>query len=209
MTGPNYYSYRDADARVVKKKDGWYRYIFNEYKSEYDHLIASGLYQALIEKDLLIRHEEIGIDTTDPDVYKLIRPTQIQFQSYPFEWSYTQWRKSILAFLDINLLALKYGMILKDGTPFNFYLTKGKSVLLDTTSFVFFKKNDFWAPYKQFCEEFLGPFALMHFNGAKWARITGTYVRGLPLPFVSKQLGWKSWLNATCFVSYSFSFQVY
>src|ERR1022692_2980519 len=126
MIGPNYYSYRDGDARVVKKEDGWYRYIFNSYRDEYDHLIRSGLYQDLIEKDLLIPHEEVEIDVANPNVYKLIRPRQIQFQSYPFEWSYTQWRKSILAFLDINLIALKYGMILKDGTPFNFFLINGK-----------------------------------------------------------------------------------
>ncbi len=199
MTGPNYYSYRDADARVVKKKDGWYRYIFNTYKNEYEHLMQSGLHQELVENDLLISHEEVGVDTDDPNVHKLIRPGQVQFQSYPFEWSYTQWRKSILAFLDINLTALKHGMLLKDGTPFNFYLINGKSRLLDTSSFMFFKKNDFWLAYRQFCEEFLSPFALMHFNGPQWAKITQTYLRGLPLDFVSKQLSWRTWLNPTCF----------
>ncbi len=199
MTGPNYYSYRDADARVIKKKDGWYRYIFNAYKDEYEHLMQSGLYKELIEKDLLINHDEVELDTDDPNVYKLIRPRQIQFQSYPFEWSYTQWRKSILAFLDINLTALKYGMVLKDATPFNFYLINGKSVLLDTSSFMFFKKNDFWIAYRQFCEEFLSPLALMHFNGPQWASVTQTHLRGLPLDFVSKQLSWTTWLNPTCF----------
>ena len=199
MTGPNYYSYRDTDARAVKKKDGWYRYIFNAYKDEYEHLMKSGLYRELVEKDLLISHKEVEVDADDPKVYKLIRPVQIQFQSYPFEWSYTQWRKSILAFLDINLIALKYGMILKDATPFNFYLTNGKSFLLDTSSFMFFKKNDFWLAYRQFCGEFLSPFALMHFNGPQWARITQAHLRGLPLDFVSKQLSWTTWLNPTCF----------
>jgi len=198
MIGPNYYSYRDDVARVVKKEFGWHRYVFNSYKDEYDHLIRSGLYKDLIEKDLLIPHEQVEIDVSDPNVYKLIRPKQIQFQSYPFEWSYRQWRKSMLAFLEINLIALKYGMILKDGTPFNFYLINGKSLLLDTSSFMFFKKNDFWVAYLQFCEEFLSPVALMHFNGLNWGTITRTNLRGLHLAFVSKQLSWRSWLNPTC-----------
>jgi SAM-dependent methyltransferase len=194
---PNNISYRDTAARVVKKESGYYRYIFYEYKAEYDHLMQSGLYKELTQKGLLIEHQEIEIDTVDPKVYKLLYPTQIQFQSYPFEWSYTQWRKSILAYLRINHIALKYGMILKDATPYNFYLTGGKDVLFDTSSFIFFKKNDSWIAYRQFCEEFLSPVALMHYNGAEWSKLTMANLRGMPLSFVSKQLPIKSWFNLT------------
>ena len=194
---PNNISYRDTAARVVKKESGYYRYIFNEYKSEYDHLMQSGLYDELIQKELLIEHEEIQIDTDDTKVYKLLYPTQIPFQSYPFEWSYTQWRKAILAYLRINHLALKYGMILKDATPYNFYLTGGKAVMFDTSSFIFFKENDKWIAYRQFCEEFLSPVTLMHYNGAEWSKLTMANLRGMPLSFVSKQLPNKSWFNLT------------
>src|SRR6202008_2601416 len=114
-------SYRDPAARVVKKQDGWYRYIFKTYQKEFDYLTQSGLYHELVEKGLMISHEEIGPDSENPEVYKVIRPAQIHFQSYPFEWSYSQWRKAAVALLDINSIALKYGMILKDASPFNFY----------------------------------------------------------------------------------------
>ena len=53
---PNNISYRDPAARVVKKDTGYHRYIFHEYKAEYDHLMESGLYQELTEKKLLIEH---------------------------------------------------------------------------------------------------------------------------------------------------------
>jgi SAM-dependent methyltransferase len=194
---PNNISYRDTAARVVKKETGYYRYIFHEYKAEYDHLMESGLYQELTQKELLIEHQEIELDTDDPKVYKLLLPTQIPFQSYPFEWSYTQWRKSILAYLRINHIAVKYGMILKDATPYNFYLTGGKAVMFDTSSFMFFKENDSWIAYRQFCEEFLSPVALMHYNGAEWSQLTMANLRGMPLSFVSKQLPIKSWFNLT------------
>ena len=194
---PNNISYRDTAARVVKKESGYYRYIFYEYKAEYEHLMQSGLYEELIQKELLIEHKEIQIDTDDPKVYKLLCPTQIPFQSYPFEWSYTQWRKSILAYLKINHIALKYGMILKDATPYNFYLTGGKAVMFDTSSFMFFKENDSWIAYRQFCEEFLSPVALMYYNGAEWSKLTMANLRGMPLSFVSKQLPLKSWVNLT------------
>ena len=197
MIEPNNISYRDTAARVVKKESGHYRYIFHEYKEEYDHLMESGLYEELSQKGLLIEHQEIEIDTDDPKVYKLLHPTQIPFQSYPFEWSYTQWRKAILAYLKINHIALKYGMILKDATPYNFYLTGGKGVMFDTSSFMFFKENDSWIAYRQFCEEFLSPVALMHYNGAEWSKLTMANLRGMPLSFVSIQLPLKSWLNLT------------
>ena len=194
---PNNISYRDTAARVVKKESGYYRYIFHEYKAEYDHLIQSGLYEELTQKDLLIEHQELELDTDEPKVYKLLLPTQIPFQSYPFEWSYTQWRKAILAYLRINHIALKYGMILKDATPYNFYLIGGKAVMFDTSSFMFFNENDSWITYRQFCEEFLSPVALMRFNGGGWSKLTIANLRGMPLIFVSKQLPIKSWFNLT------------
>jgi len=197
MTRPNNISYRDSVARVVKKESGYFRYIFQEYKEEYDHLMQSGLYQELGLLGLILEHQEIEIDTTNPKVYKLLYPTQIPFQSYPFEWSYTQWIKAISAYLTINQIALKYGMILKDATPFNFYLSAGKAIMFDTSSFMFFKENDNWIAYRQFCEEFLSPIALMHYNGTEWSKLTITELRGMHLNFVSKQLTLKSWFNLT------------
>ena len=198
MITPNYSSYRDPVARVVRKQDGWYRYVFKTYQKEYDYLTQSGLYHELVDKGLMIGHEDVGPDNENPDVYKVIRPEQIAFQSYPFEWSYGQWRKALIALLDINCIALKYGMILKDATPFNFYITKGRAVLLDTTSFILFTKNDVWAAYRQFCEEFLGPLALMHYNGDQWSELVSAYTRGLPLTFISRQLRRSSWFSLTC-----------
>ena len=205
MTSPNYISYKDSAARVLQKDGLFYRVLFKEYQLEYDHLMQSGLYTALQTKGLIIFHkelsqaeranlEEVSRPNTD-DVYCLLKPAQIEFQSYPFEWSYTQWRKAIIAYLSINQIALNYGMILKDATPYNFYLEGGKAILLDTSSFSFFKGGEPWIAYRQFCAEFLSPIALMHYNGQKWSRITKTHLRGLPLNFVSKQLPLKSSLK--------------
>ena len=198
MIGPHYYSYKDPVSRVVQKDGEYYRYIFQAYKSEYDHLMQSGLYQELIGNSLLIPHKEIEADTNSLEVYKLIKPSQIYFQSYPFEWSYSQWRKAAMSFLKINQIAIKFGMILKDATPYNFYLSAGKAIMFDTSSFIFFKENDNWIAYRQFCEEFLSPLVLMKYNGQNWGRISKTQMNGFPLNFVSKQLPAKSWFSLTC-----------
>lgn len=210
---PNHISYKDTAARVVLEEGIYYRYIFDEYKAEYDHLMQSGLLKALTEKGLIIAQQEetitqgldlpkqtqLQLQNQSPNkLYKKLKPHQIPFQSYPFEWSYSQWRKVMYTYLQINQIALGHGMILKDATPFNFYFEEGKAVLFDTSSFSFFKEGDSWIAYRQFCSEMLGPFALMHFNGQRWARLSQSHLRGLPLNFVSKQLPLKSWLNMTC-----------
>ena len=193
---PNHISYKDTAARVVLEKGIYYRYIFNEYQAEYDHLMHSGLYKALTEKGLMITHQEV--EQSQSNFYKKLHPHQIPFQSYPFEWSYGQWRKVLYAYLQINKIALAHGMILKDATPYNFYFEGGRAILLDTSSFDFFKEGDPWIAYRQFCSEMLSPLALMHYNGQRWAKITQSHLRGMPLNFVSKQLPLKSWLNMTC-----------
>jgi len=198
MNQANYISYKDSAARVVLQEGVYYRYIFNEYKKEYHNLMQSGLYEALSSKGYLISHSEIDYEGGDTNVYKLLVPEQILFQSYPFCWSYTQWRKAIITYLEINKIALKYGMILKDATPFNFYFKEGRAILLDTSSFEFFKEGAPWLAYKQFCTEFLSPIALMHYNGQIWSGMVKANLKGLPLNFVSKQLPLKSWFNLTC-----------
>ena len=198
MNQANYISYKDTAARVVLKEGIYYRYIFNEYKKEYDYLMQSGLYEALKSKDYLISHSEINYEGGDSTIYKQLLPEQIHFQSYPFCWSYTQWRKTIIAYLEINKIALKYGMLLKDATPFNFYFKEGRAILLDTSSFIFFKEGASWLAYKQFCSEFLSPVALMHYNGQIWSGMVKANLKGLPLNFVSKQLPLRSWFNLTC-----------
>jgi precorrin-6B methylase 2 len=198
---PNAISYKDTAARVVLENGIYFRYIFEAYKAEYDHLMQSGLYKTLTQKGLIITHQEVEQNKEaqhQEKLYKKLYPNQIPFQSYPFEWSYGQWRKVMYAYLQINQIALAHGMILKDATPYNFYFEGGRAVLLDTSSFDFFKEGDPWIAYRQFCSEMLSPFALMHYNGQRWARITQSHLRGMPLNFVSKQLPLKSWLNMTC-----------
>ena len=194
--GPNHFSFKDYAARVVEKEGQYRRHIYSDYQREYDNLMDSGLYSKLVELNLLVTHQET--DLSDKHSYKILIPEQIDFISLPFEWCYAQWRKVLLAYLDINLQSIEYGMILKDATPYNFYLKGGKAILFDSSSFSFFKDPDYWNSYRQFCEEMLGPFALMYYKGVRWGRLTLASHQGLPLDFISQNLPAKSWLNLTC-----------
>ena len=108
---PEYFSFKDYTARVFQQEGIYYRAITPEYQAEYEHLMTSGLYSELIQSKLLIPHQEVEL-STEQEAYKILYPQQIDFLSLPFEWCFAQWRKVLLAYLEINLIALKYGMIL-------------------------------------------------------------------------------------------------
>lgn len=193
------FSYKDPSAFVIKKADGIHRYITEDYKDEYDQLMDSGLYENLIVKGLMISHkEELSSRVIDENIYKTLFPEQINFISYPFEWSFSQWKDMIITYISVNELALQHGMILKDATPYNFTFYNGKCILIDTSSFDNYAEGKPWFAYRQFCEEMLAPFALMYYKTPVWAKLYGTMLSGLPLSFVSKHLPAKSYLNATC-----------
>ena len=194
MTSPNSISYKDSAARVVKDKKGYIRYIFFEYQKEYDFLINSGLYKELLTKELIIGHTEIEETAEDPNVYKTIYPFQIPFQSYPFEWSFLQWKRMLLSYIEINFIALKYGMLLKDASPYNFCQIDDKSKMHDTTSFSFIETQGSWNAYQQFCENILGPFMLIYHNGIFWSKLSMNN-KSMQLNFISNQLPLRSWFN--------------
>ena len=192
------YSFKDKDGYIKEVNKTYYRIIAKSYQKEYDHLMQSGLYQELVTKKLLIPHTEITVPERQPFYYKQLFPLQIPYIVYPFEWCFKQWKKMLLNYLEINKIALRYGMILKDASSYNFTFINHECILFDTSSFTFFREPETWKPYLQFCEEILAPFALMHFNSPYWSRLSGSYITGLPLGLVTKELSWKSHFNITC-----------
>jgi len=191
-------SYKDPAGFVLKKENGYYRYVSHEYAGAFEHFIQSGLYQILVDQNLLVPHLEVKQNIHSKDYYTILFPEQIPLTSYPYEWTYSQWQEMAINYLKINTIALEHGMILKDASPYNFAFYKGKCLLLDTTSFTFYSNGKPWIAYRQFCEEILSPLALMHYKDSSWAGLYSSHISGLPLSFVSKELPLKTWLNSSC-----------
>ena len=53
-------SFRDPSGYLFVKDGVLYRRIHRSYKDNYEHLMQSGLYRILTERQLLIPHEEVG-----------------------------------------------------------------------------------------------------------------------------------------------------
>jgi len=191
-------SYRDKNGFVILKDRTVCRFVAYSYAKEYDHFMQSGLYQRLVDAELLISHkEDILSETEKLAYYKILLPELITCISFPYEWSASQWKDVILSFLQINSMAMECGMILKDATPFNFTFYKGKCIFIDTISFDFYKDGEPWLAYRQFCETMLGPLALIHFNNVNWTRLMSASINGWELPFISRNLPRKTWFNTT------------
>ena len=190
-------SFRDPSGFIFIQKDGIYRQINNNYKMHYDHLMNSGLYSTLIEQGLLIPHEEVNssIATQHNDLYKVIKPQVIPFISYPYEWSFNQLKDAALLTLGIQKIALEYGMTLKDSSAYNVQFYNGKPVFIDTLSFELYNEGNPWVGYRQFCQHFFAPLALMSKSDIRLNQLLRVYLDGIPVDLASNLLSFKTYFN--------------
>jgi hypothetical protein len=84
----------------------------------------------------------------------------VPFVSFPYEWCFSQYRDAALVTLAVARQAVAAGMSLKDAGPFNIQFLASGPVLIDTLSFELVEAKP-WVAYRQFCETFLAPLALM------------------------------------------------
>lgn len=182
-------SFRDPSGFIFARDGILYRQVNVRYASEYDHLMESGLYVRLTKAGRLVTSQEVDIPPAQPEIsYKVIRPEEIPFISYPYEWSFSQLKDAALLTLAIQKTALKYGLSLKDASAYNIQFFQGKAVLMDTLSFEFYREGQPWAAYRQFCQHFLAPLALMAKTDIRLGQLLRVYIDGVPLDLTSRLL---------------------
>lgn len=191
--GTVFSSFRDPSGFLFWQDGILYRQINKIYKDNYSHLIQSGLYKVLIDDNLLIPHDEINISAPQPEsAYKIIKPQQIPFISYPYEWCFSQLKDAAITTLKIQNTALDYGMSLKDCSAFNIQFYKCNPVLIDTLSFEKYEEGKPWVAYRQFCQHFIAPLALMSYKDVRLNQLFRIYIDGIPLDLASSLLPGKT-----------------
>lgn len=194
-------SFRDPSGFMFSVDGVPYRQINQQYKAHYDHLIESGLYETLIDRGYLIHHREVSIAPFDPSIaYKVIKPENILFISYPYEWCFSQLKDAALLTLEIQKLALEFGMTLKDSSAYNIQFHQTHPVLIDTLSFEIYNEGKPWVAYRQFCQHFLAPLSLMVYRDVRLSQLLRVYIDGIPLDLASSQLPIKSRLKFPLFL---------
>ena len=180
-------SFRDPNGFLFERDGNYYRLVSQSYAEHYDLLMTSGLYQDLTDKNWLIKHSE---DKTEGDEYKILLPEQLQYVSYPYEWCFSQLKDAAVLTLDIQLSALDRGMTLKDASAFNVQLHKGNMTFIDTLSFERYEPGTPWIAYRQYCQHFLAPLALIAHRDFRVLHLLRAYIDGIPLDLTSKLLPW-------------------
>ena len=185
-------SFRDPSGFLFTKDGTIYRQINKTYKENYDLLVGSGLLKKLADDGFLIPHKEVGMNLaqTEP-AYKIIQPEKIPFVSYPYEWSFSMLKDAALLTLSIQKMALEFGMSLRDATAYNIQFVRGKLILIDTLSFEKFNEKP-WVAYRQFCQHFLAPLALMSYVDVELGKLLREYIDGIPLNLATKFLPFKT-----------------
>lgn len=184
-------SYRDPSGHIFVDNGIVKRVIFPSYFSQYEALKSSEFFQKAFHHKLLIPHKEI--EKSETHVY--IQPEQIPFFTYPYEWSFQQYKEAALHTLKLQKYALQHNFSLKDATAYNIAFHNGSAIFIDTLSLDFYTENIPWRAYKQFITHFLGPLVIAKYHGAEFFKTMSNFIDGIPLKLIASLLPGKTKLN--------------
>jgi ribosomal protein L11 methylase PrmA len=185
---PHKASFRDPAGFVYHHEGMLYRQVNALYRKEYNKLMKSGLYEKLVNKNWLVPHNEIDGPRLTGHAYKILQPSKINFISYPYEWCFSQLKDAALRTLDIQDMAIDHDMTLKDASSYNIQFAESGPIFIDTLSFKTYQEGSPWEAYRQFCQHFLAPLALMSKVDVRLSQLLRVYIDGIPLDLASKLL---------------------
>lgn len=190
-------SFRDPSGFMLMKDGVLLRQVNPIYFEQYRSLTDSGFYKKLFHAGLLIQHEET--EFTDSSI--TIKPEMIPFFSYPYEWSFSQYKHAALHTLKLQKYCLQNGYTLKDATAFNVTFHKGKPVFVDSLSFDSYNEGEPWRAYKQFLMHFLAPLVLAKYYGNDMLKLLQQYIDGIPLQKAAKLLPFTAKFNPVLYTN--------
>lgn len=189
-------SFRDPSGFLFSRDGILYRQVNHSYREDYDLLMSSGLYEEFVEEGILLPHAEVPVEAAAKELaYKVLRPETLRFVSYPYEWCFSQYKDAALVTLSIQRQALAHGMSLKDSSAYNIQFHKGRPVWIDTLSFERYREGEPWVAYRQFCQHFLAPLALMAMRDIRLGQLMRVHLDGIPLDLASRLLPLRSRLD--------------
>lgn len=162
----------------------------------YDHLMESGLYQRLTTGAMMVKHIERGLKfaRTD-DAYRVIQAQPVPLTTYPYEWSFSQFKRAALLVLDVARAALDYDMLLHHTDINHVQLLQGQPVWTDVLAFSLYREGQPWTPYLDYVRQYLAPLALMARVDITLGRLLQIYPDGVSVPLASAMLPGRTRVN--------------
>ena len=186
-------SYRDPGGFVYRRGGVLHRQIGAASIDDWEAFVASGLADRLISSGRLVGYGSAPLDdAATSDARAIIRPEEIEFISYPYEWTFSQIQDAALLTLDVQLDALAAGWTLKDASAYNVQFRAARPILIDSLSFEPHEDGAPWVAYRQFCEHFLAPLALMAYRDIRLSALLRADPDGIPLDLAKALLPWRT-----------------
>jgi hypothetical protein len=190
---PHPASYRDPSGFIFEKDGIFYRQVNTVFKEHFEFFISSGCYKHLAEKKLLLSHDEVKENLSGADNWLItLKPQQLDYISYPYEWSFDMLKNAALLTLQLMKESISFGLVLKDATPYNIQWHSGRMIFIDTLSFEKYDETKPWIAYRQFCECFLGPLLLSHYSKQPLHNLLHAWPEGIPLSVTKSLLPFRS-----------------
>lgn len=187
-------SFRDPSGFMFTAGGNLYRQVNQVYAHHYRRFMDSGLYEELIGRGWLVATEEVADPVADPSIaYRILHPDLVPFISYPYEWSFSQLKDAARLTVDVQRLAIECGMTLIDASAYNVQFLEGRPIMIDTLSFQEYTEGKPWLGYRQFCQHFLAPIALMAKTDVRLSQLLRIHIDGIPLDLASRLLPRSTW----------------
>ena len=190
-------SFRDPSGYIFQEGPVVKRVINPIYFPVYDALCKADFFSPLFKAKMLIPHVE---QQRSAEAIVLM-PDQIDLMTYPYEWSFEQYKQAALLTLKLQNFALDRDFSLKDASAYNVTFHRGKPIFIDTLSFDFYQKDSPWRAYKQFISHFFAPLVLAHYHGAQALKMMQTHIDGIPIALVASMLPKRAKLSPTLYTN--------
>ncbi|MBS1615591.1 MAG: class I SAM-dependent methyltransferase [Bacteroidetes bacterium] len=188
-------SYRDPCGFVFRHSGIIYRAVLPAGLEGYELLMQSGLYAQLHQQGRIIGHEALSGNELMPGAPQILKPQQLPFWSYPYEWSFHQLQVAALHTLGLVRSGLEFGLMLKDANANNIQFLGSRPILIDSLSFERYEDGKPWLAFRQFCEHFLYPLLLFQRFPELSPAFLMAYPDGISARLTASMLPWKCRLS--------------
>ena len=137
----------------------------------FEALRRSGILKKLSDSGQVVATWLVDPSTVPPqlseciDGRRLIEHACIPYISYPYEWPFSLLKKAALHHLELQMELLDAGFTLSDASAYNVQFRGTKPVFIDIPSIRAYEAGQYWAGYRQFCEQFLNPLLITSLTG--------------------------------------------
>jgi hypothetical protein len=163
-------SFRDPDGYCAVRNGRVFRFVYSHAVDRVRQLIESEFFADLVRSNKVPRtwvlpptgqaafEVPAGPDASATKTALVLEQERIPFVSYPHEWCPEMLYAAGQLTLELQLDALRHGLMLKDATPFNVQFHGSRPVFVDILSFVARPSGTaIWPAYAQFIRTFVLP----------------------------------------------------